>query len=173
MNPNVYVEGFFSWVDIDVSGISWPIGEGGGVLNILFKNYTLTSSSVWVINGQGKVLINSYDEHNNLIDVHDIRADFDQRYIKEANLTRLSAGRYSIIFNINNKIGRTDIIFNVDGKEQTLRVDIKKYPRDAFTFLKENLWLLFIVFLLFVITIFIFVITLLRNRDNAEEEVNA
>ncbi len=30
MNPNVYVEGFFSWVDIDVSGISWPIGEGGG-----------------------------------------------------------------------------------------------------------------------------------------------
>ena len=126
-------------------------------------------SSDWIINQEGKVLINCYDIHNNSIDVHNIRTDFNHQYIREANLTRLGVGKYGITFNISNKIGKTEFVFNVDGKEQLLKIEIKEedYSFNIFNFFRENLWIVVIVFLVFIMALLIVIIALVQSENEA------
>jgi len=169
INTDDYIEGFFNWVDVDITGITWSIEEGGGVLNILFSNYTLTKSRRWVINEQGKVIINCYDVNKRPIDVHNIKVIFNDKYIKEANLTRLDVGEYSITFDIGNRVGRTKLFFNVDDKKQTLTINIIEPPFNIFIFLKEHLWIPISAGLLLLISVLILIIAWEREEKEKKE----
>ena len=169
INSHENIEGFFSWSDIDISSASWTISEGGNILSLRFINYTLTKSRNWLINEQGKIIIKCYEKEGNLIDVHNINVNFDDEYIKSANLTRLDVGEYHIIFDINNKIGETNFLFNIDGNEQSISVNIKERKEVRLSivdFFRNNLWFLILIIMIFLIIIIIFIIVAIRDKEN-------
>lgn len=113
----------FTISDLPGATVTSP-GSAGTSLSKIFKNFTLTYNSVWKINTAEGVKIKTYDKNMASIDVININAVYDNKYIEGRNVTRYNVGVYEKQFDVKDKVGNITISFLIDDVTENIAIEI-------------------------------------------------